>query len=356
MSDFRATTTTSDVANLIKPYYDRVLLTVLDPTLRFYQFGEKKPVPMGEGTSVIWNLPYKLDLGRILTEGQAFTTSAGRNLSTYKVSGILEQYGDIAPVTDVVSMTAITDVDKMAIERLGEQAAITIDRVIANAIIHNVSTSTLKAHHLFKTSTEVTDYWGMTSTVSAGIMTVSSTNVIAVSDVRSAVFKLKSLNVKPYTGQDYIGVPCTEQMDDIAGDSQFIEFHQYVEKGVDKLYNGENGKIYGCRLIDAPTGPAKRGSNSGGTASTIAYGMPIFGKGFYGVTEWGGGLKTYIARGATKSDPLNQFSTYGWKITFTSKVLNPSAGLTLWTGSRDTTAAYAESAGSGLRHEDPPSY
>jgi len=356
MSDFLATTTTGDLGNLIKTYYDRKLLDVLDPTLRFYEFGEKKPCPNREGTSVIWNLPYKLDLGRILTQGQGMTVSAMRNLSTYAVSGIVNQYGDACAISDIASITAIVDVDTMGIERLGAQAALTIDRVISNAIIHNVSSATLKSHHLFKTSTEVTDYWGMTSTVSAGIMTVSSTNVIAVSDIKDAVFKLRGLNVMPYSGQDFIGILTTEQAADIAGDSDFISFNQYTKPAVDKLFNGEFGKLYGCRLIDAPQGPAMRGSNSGGTASTIAYGGVIFGKGFYGVTEWGGGLKTYTSNGATKSDPLNQFSTYGWKINFTSKVLNPSAGLVLWTGSNDTTAAYAESANSGLRQEDPSSY
>lgn len=356
MTDFLATTTSSDISNLIKSYYDRVLLEVLDPTLKFFQFGIKKPCPKGEGTSVIWNLPYKWDLGRILTEGQAFTISSGRNLSTYKVSAIIQQYGDICAISDIASVTAIADVDQLAIERLGEQAALTLDRVVANAIIHAVSAAGMTNHHLFKTSSEVTDYWGMTSTISAGIMTVSATNIIAVSDIKDAIFKLRALNVHPYTGQDYIGILTTEQMSDIAGDSAFIGFHQYVEKGVDALYNGEMGKLYGCRLIEAPTGPAKRGSNYGATASSIAYGAVIFGKGFYGVTEWDGGLQTYVTTGASKSDPLNQFSVYGWKCDFTAKVLNPSAGLVLWTGSRDTTVAYAESAGSGLRQEDPPSY
>ena len=355
MSDV-ASTTTGDLGNLIKSYYDRKLLDVLDPTLRFYEFGEKKPCPPREGTSVIWNLPYKLDLGRILTEGTTMTISGMRNLSTYAVSGIVNQYGDAVSISDIASITAIVDVDTMGIERLGAQAALTIDRVISNAIISNVSSATLKSHHLFKTSTEVTDYWGMISTVSAGIMTVSSTNVISVSDIKDSVFKLKALHVPPYMNQDYIGILTTEQAADIAGDSDFISFQQYTTPAVDKLFNGEFGKLYGCRLIDAPNGPAVRGSNSGGTASTIAYGAVIFGKGFYGVTEWGGGLKTYTSTGASKSDPMNQLSVYSWKVNFTSKVLNPSAGLVLWTGSNDTTAAYAESAGSGLRHEDPSSY
>ena len=93
MSDFLATTTTGDLTNGVKSYYDKVLLDAIDSTVRAYQFAEKKPVPKSEGTSIKWNIAKKFDLGRVLTEGQAFTISAGRNLSTLGVSAIIQQYG-----------------------------------------------------------------------------------------------------------------------------------------------------------------------------------------------------------------------------------------------------------------------
>lgn len=356
MSDFLATTTTGDLSNAIKTYYDKVLLETLDPELRFYQFAEKKKVPKGEGQSVIWNRVTKFDMGRILTEGQAMTISAMRNLSTTKVSAIVNQYGDAVSISDVASFVSILDTGRASIERLASQAALTLDRVIANAIIHHVSASGNMLHHRFKTSAEFTDYYGMISTISAGIMTVSATNILAVSDIKDAVFELRRLNVKPYDGRDYIGILPTEVAADIAGDSTFTAFHQYVEKGVEALYSGEIGRIYGCRIIEAPNGPCTRGSNNGSTASSIAYGSMIFGKGFYGAVDWLGGLETFMSTGASKADPMNQFSVYSWKASMAAKVLNPSCGLLLWTGSRDTTAAYAESANSGLRHEDPSSY
>jgi N4-gp56 family major capsid protein len=249
------------------------------------------------------------------------------------------------------------DVGKQAVERLGYQMAKTIERVTANAIINNLSVAGQNVHHRFKTSTEFTDYYGMTSTISAGVMTVSATNILAVSDIKNAVFELRKMGAKPWSGNDYVAIMPTEVAEDIAGDSTFTGFHQYVEKGVDALYNGELGKVYGCRLIDAPEGPCKRGSNYGATASSIAYATIVMGKGFYGAVEFfGEGTNTYMVKGASKSDPLNQFSIFGWKANYAAKVLNPSAGLVLWTGSRDTTAACAESANSGLRNEDPSDY
>jgi len=76
------------------------------------------------------------------------------------------------------------------------------------------------------------------------------------------------------------------------------------------------------------------------------------GRGFYGVTELDGGIRTYIAQGAQKSDPINQNTTYGWKSHFTTKLLNTSAGLVLWTGSNTTTT----DEDSGTRIDLPSAY
>ena len=263
---------------------------------------------------------------------------------------------DICPISDVANWSVVFDAGKAAIERLGQQAAETMERVIFNAIIHHVSASGNYLLNYFKTSANVEEYYGMNSVISAGVMNVSATNVLAVSNIINAAWKLKSWGTKPYSGNDYIALMPSEVVADIANDSTFQAWHQYVEKGVDALYNGECGKVAGVRIIDCPFGPAKRGSNANTTASSIAYGTIIFGKGFYGVAEWMGGIETFMTTGASKADPLNQFATYGWKASMAAKVLNPSCGLVFWAGSRDTTAAYAESAGSGLRHEDPSSY
>lgn len=110
-------------------------------------------------------------------------------------------------------------------------------------------------------------------------------------------------------------------------------------------------KIYGTRFVETTLTPISAGSNSGGTASTMAYGTAIFGQGYYGVTELDGGIKTFITDGASKADPLNQTTTYGWKSNFVAKVLNTSAGAILWTGSGQTTTSTGD-----FQYSDPTSY
>lgn len=360
-------TNTTSLTNTIKSYYDRMLIEALDPALKFYQFGIKKNLPKGEGTSIIWNQPSRLSLGYVLSQGSPVLLSAGNALSTTKVSAIIRQFGGFTDVSDLVDLTSITDVMKMAVQRLGAQAGETIERVIINeCFVAHVPTTGASSHHIFKTSVAVEDYWGSVSGVSVcsngslpggPLASVSSANVVAVSDIRGAIYRLKALNVKPYSGNDYVAVVNTETAEDIVGDSTWINFHQYAAPGQADLYTGEIGKVYGCRFVETTNGPAVRGSNAGGTASSIAFGTAIFGAGFYGVTELDGGIKTYLSQGASKADPLNQTTVYGWKANFIAKLLNTSAGLVFWAGSGETTTVGDESAaGSPLRYKYPSSY
>ncbi len=355
-----ATTTKTSLTNTIKDYYDRKLLEVLDPMLKFFQFGISKPLPKNEGKSVIWNRPDRLALGFVLSEG--VPTSTANALSTTKVSAVVRQFGGFTSISDIVDLQSITDVMDMAVQRLGQQSGETIERVItAENFITHAATLNASAHHLVKTSAEITDYWGSVSGLSVlakpggPVGTVSSTNVLAVSDIKKSIYQLKRLNVAPYDGNDFISIINTDSAEDITGDSTWINYHQYTDRGVGNLYTGEIGKIHGCRFVETNLGPACRGSNAGGTASSVAYGTVIMGRGFYGVTELNGGIKTFITEGASKSDPLNQTKLYGWKANFISKILNTSAGLVFWAGSGETTAAAADSA-SGLRSEYPSSY
>lgn len=67
---------------------------------------------------------------------------------------------------------------------------------------------------------------------------------------------------------------------------------------------GEIGRVHGVRFVESTLAPVTRGSANGGDTSSagvssIAYGTVIFGKGFYGVTELDGGIKTFTVTGPT---------------------------------------------------------
>jgi N4-gp56 family major capsid protein len=335
--------TTTTLTNTIKAFYDRLLLDVLEPSLRFYQFAEKKPLPTGEGTTVIWNRPTALSVGQKLTEGTAPSANA---LSTQKVSAKIEQLGGYIVATDLVQLTSITDVMKLATERLAQQAANTIDRYIMEAIVMNNDLTVANggsAINIVKTSGNRLDISASKALIPSAGGTPTGQDKIAVSDVRAAVFKLRSLNALTVDGQNYIGIIHPNVSEDLQADTTWQSYHQYTTP--EFLYRGEIGRVHGCRFVETTNAPVTRGSSNGlavseatagqeGT-SALGYGTVIFGKGFYGCTELDGGVKTFMVTGPTKSDPLSQADTYGWKASVAARILNTSAGLILWTGSED---------------------
>lgn len=331
-------TSTTDVAGLIKTYYDRMLLEVLDPLTRYYQFGMKKPLPTGEGTSVIWNRPTRLSIGQKITAG---IKPSANELSTATVSALIEKYGDYVVIDDTVTLTAITDVLDMATQRLAAQAAETIDKATMQAILFHADLTGVSAVHVIKSSASL-----FISTAAFVANTYSNT-LAAVSDIRRSVTELRRRKVPTFDGQNYVGIINPVVSEDLRSDATWQNWHQYITP--ENLYAGEIGRVEGVRFVETTLTPVSAGSANGdaisaGGISALAYGTNIFGRGFYGVTELDGGIKTFLVQGASKSDPLNTATTYGWKAHYTAKVLNVSCGLTLWTGSGDTTDASAASA------------
>lgn len=104
---------------------------------------------------------------------------------------------------------------------------------------------------------------------------------------------------------------------DLQADSTWQNYHIYSTP--EAVYRGEIGRVHGVRFVESTLAPVTRGSADAGAVSSagissIAYGTVIFGKGFYGVTELDGGIKTFTVTGPTKSDPLAQLDTYGYPI------------------------------------------
>jgi len=331
--DIGSFTSESDLTNTVRTYYDRMLLETLDPETKLYQFAVKKPLPVGEGNAVQWNRPRRLGIGQKITAG---IKPSANELSTIRVSANIESYGGFTVLEDTVQLTSITDVLDLATQELAKQAAETVDKAIMHAILFfddpNTATSAI---HVVKTSASL-----IISTNTTVANTYSNV-LIAVSDIRRCAAELRRRNVATFDGQNYIGVIHPVISEDLRADATWQNWHQYTTP--EFLYSGEVGRVEGVRFVETTIGtPVSAGSGIGiaisvaGGISALAYGTTIFGRGFYGVTELDGGIKTFLVQGPSKSDPLNQATTYGWKAKLASKVLNVSCGLTLWVGSGDT--------------------
>lgn len=323
--------TTTTEANLIPQWYNRLLLETFEKNNRFYNFGQKDVLAESNGKTVTWNRRDVLANGYLLTEG---ITPSNQSLTTTKVSALVRQFGQVVAFTDFVDMTTITDMGQLAIEGLGYAAARTIDAVIQQEIITHLQPGSV----LFYVKQSAQQYY--TTTASAA-NAVSGASYMAVSDIRKVVFeRLRSYDVPPIQDTDYVAITSPQVVQTLEADSAWSNYHQYVEKGIDNVYSGEVGRLFGTRFFTSTNVRVSAGSNNGvnvdapsaGREEGVIHSTFVFGRGFYGVTELGGGLKYYSATGSTKSDVLNQSSYFGWKANFIAKVLNVSAGVVMWTG------------------------
>mgnify|MGYP003339498743 CR=1 FL=1 len=114
---------TSTKENSAHIYYEKKLLSTLEPRLVLQPLGKKQRLPKGNGKQVDW-LRYAaiaestvdLDTAPNPGEGQVPTEIA---FNTSRISATIKQYGQYAKVSDLLSDTAIDPVLDNLSERFG---------------------------------------------------------------------------------------------------------------------------------------------------------------------------------------------------------------------------------------------
>lgn len=322
------TTAAGDLGNTIKSFYERAMLEWMVPQYRFYSFAKKVALPKMEGSSVIWNRKVAFRPGYRVTQGSPM--SAVKNLSTNKVSALIEQLSDVVAVSDLARLQSVVDTDAYAYEVMADQAAKSVEIYIIN----NLVADSVVNHYVKKSGSVL-------NSNSAAVSATGSLPRLALSDIRTAVTKLRSFNAPYFEGQTFVGIIHPKQLQSLYDDSSYTNWMQYTTSK--PMTDYEVGQVFGVRIMTSTLVPASVGSTNGFAVSgtgiaTLAYGMTIFGKDAFGVTELDGGIKTYSSKGASKADPNNLSDVYAWKANLASKVLNPSAVTFIWSGVGDTVA------------------
>jgi len=350
MADILSSTT--NLSTLVPTYYSKRLLEKLEANCRAYQLAEKRTLPSNSGKVVLWNRYVQLAAGMSLTEGVPPGPSA---MSTTTVSATLAQYGNLVKLTDLVEETAITDVIENAVDVLGDNAALTIDKYILDTIGYYGSaagavsaTSACIFTYAFpllysKTSGSLDGDLGyhLASAVCGGSGTVTSLP-ISVSAIRKCVTHLREFSVSPHDDGFYHALIHPQAIDRLRGHTDYLTWNQYTRP--EKMERGLMGEVEGVKFYDDPNmssinfsaienaGVSNVGSSLGTVLGTI-----IFGRGAYAVTELEGAgtgdnaTKVYVVPRTKpdKADPLQQFSYVGYKATLAAKILNPSCGCIL---------------------------
>ena len=376
------TTANAKLAYLIPVYYEKRMLERLKPQLMFHQFGEKKALPKNEGNTVYWHRWNTTKMGRLIAESGA---GASQMLSATRVSATLYMVGHHAAVTTYIDMVSINSVVQGAIDLFADSSAVTLDFMTSRLLLWKRASASAQ----FQCSAG-TGYLGDHSMcLSAGTFfkTLSSTTLQApawsINDLttrnhaisalgggasgtawtpnifRTLALKFKVKNVLRFEDGYYKAIMHPDMVNQLRGSSAFHETVKYVENGAATFMKGtlrEGGErglvgvIEGFKIYESTEAPLFStsglfGGTANGTRAAISsygggrlYFSFIFGKGAYGVTDFDGGIRTFIKTPGpnTTSDPLSLISTVGYRIIYTAKVLNNSACLWVVNGRPST--------------------
>ncbi len=292
-------TTGTNSANLPVEYYERKLLSTLEPRLVLQPLGKQQPLPKGWGKRVKW-LRYTAIASSVtpLTEGTPPSETA---VTTANVTADVDQYGQFTKVSDFLSLTAVDPVLSSVAERFGFAASKTIESLVVAELDAEAA--------IQRVNGRATD-----DLIQAG-------DVLNHKELIEAMINQKQAFIGPHEKGNYVVVLHPANEYDILSDTQagsFIDIRKYDSSK--DLMNGEIGKMYGMRFLvsDKMTDATK--------ALTQVYKNYVIGEEAFGVIKLNNKLiemkiKQHGSAGA--NDPLDQFATVGYMIRgFVAKYLD----------------------------------
>ena len=281
----------------VKEFYSKYLIQLADAKLVHDQFGQKKPIPAGNGKTIEFRKFNPLaKITNALVEG---VTPDGQALDVTKLTATVSQYGGFVRLTDMLDLVSIDDVKTETTRLIGSQAGRSLDSVV---------------REILNGGTNVQYHEGERASRSA----ITASDHLTVKAVKRAVRTLKRNNCEKING-NYVGIIHPDVAFDLMNDPEWVEWHKYTTP--ENMYTNEIGMIAGVRFVE--TTEAKI-FESAGSGSMDIYSTLIIGANAYGTTDIeGGGLEFIVKQkgsGGT-SDPLDQRSTIGWKATKTAERL-----------------------------------
>jgi N4-gp56 family major capsid protein len=292
------TTIQGSLAAEAKTFYRTTLLKRAVTQLVHAEFAQRRPLGRRQGKTIEFRKFTALAPATTpLTEG---VTPAGNSLAVTAITASINQYADFIEGSDLLTLTSIDPILTETAELLGEQAGLTIDRVVREVMAAGTSVQ-YAANRVSR-------------------VTVAAGDNLTVTEVRKAVRFLKNQKARPATQRDFIAFVNPNTVFDLQSDPAWREPHQYQD--TENLYSGEIGRIFGVRFIESTE---TKVFAAAGAAGIDVDATVIIGADAYGIIPLEGGDLDFIFKdlgSAGTADPVNQRWTSGWKVSFAAKILN----------------------------------
>jgi N4-gp56 family major capsid protein len=217
---------------IIERYMHSKVLSIAMKSTVFWKLGRMVTVPKGESKTITFQRFERLPTPRKpLSEG---VTPTGKKLTVSKVPIILEQWGDFVTLTDVVELTVRHEPVQRALELIGLDAAMTVDREVQRVL--------RAASNVFFPN-------GKTSRA-----TLAATDVLTTPFLRKILANLKNGGAPAYEGNRYVGIIDPFLSADIQADSTFVPAAQY--SNLSALQDAEVGVWQKIRWMESNNMPA----------------------------------------------------------------------------------------------------
>lgn len=202
---------------IIERYMHSKVLSVAMKETVFWRLGRKVTIPKGESKTISFQRFERLTPPNSpLTEG---VTPAGKAMTVSKVTAVCEQWGDFVTLTDVAELTVRHEPFQRALELIGLDAAMTVDREVQRVL---------------QAGTNVFFPNGKTSRA-----TLASTDYPDDDMLSRMTATLKNVKAPAYEGRRYVGVMDPFNVADIQRDSTFLPAAQY--SNLSALHDAEVG-------------------------------------------------------------------------------------------------------------------
>jgi len=300
------------LTNTMQIWYDKNFLDRAKNELR-HDFGAQvRSVPMNSGKTVYFTRFSPLAVATTALSEAVNPTAVDMTAAT--VSATLADYGAYVTVGSLYSMTSIEEGLTEHVSVIGQQAGETIDTLIRNELV------------------SANSYSGATGTLvqipagATALSTIHTTDTFTGVEVRRAVRTLKNNKAQKFENGLFRGIINQWSAMDLMGNSEWLDAHRYTT--ADAIERGVVGKLHGVEFVETnnPYVALSAGFSTSATNVANVNSNFIFGKNAYGVINLGSirAPKVYVKNpGANSTDnPIDQFSTIGWKMPFAVKTLN----------------------------------
>jgi N4-gp56 family major capsid protein len=361
-------TTHAAVTGLLKRYYDKRLIERLEPKVKLYQLGMKRPLPQANG-KIIEFTGYRNISPILSNSGELASTQT--YISAYTLSGTLIQRHAYLQLSTLLKQTSIDPKVEGAVDCMGDMMARTVELYIRSQVVGaigcakrssinnnninylaanndisgTITGSSAQRTHVFYSPFPILRNKARVSSSGSNVCTQAG-SAMTVNEVINGVTFLQTRNVEPFDNGGYVLYCHPMVADRLFRDPSFKTWNSN-QNSKETFWKGEIGKIDNTRIVTSTCAFRYEYSAAPLTTSSGAFNASLLlGKDAFGVSELSGAngdsAFSIIVKNPgpnNTNDPANLISTIAGKMVMCSVVLNKSAACILSTTDKVVSSA-----------------